>query len=147
MRAVGKFVVPTWVSSEPAAIQLEATKNGEIVDILDLSEKQYYVIGRNKELSTITLEHPSDVGHDGDTRMYRTALRHPPGSKAAEDGFMSAPFWDESGFPWYGDDWAGLVLGADGYPTIIVYSVDESVREDRRRRRRKSRRRRSPSRR
>ena len=59
MRAVGKFVVPTWVSSEPAAIQLEATKNGEIVDILDLSEKQYYVIGRNKDLSTITLEHPS----------------------------------------------------------------------------------------
>ena len=97
--------------------------------------------------ATITLEHPSDVGHDGDTRMYRTALRHPLGSKAAEDGFMSAPFWDESGFPWYGDDWAGLVLGADGYPTIIVYSVDESVREDRRRRRRKSRRRRSPSRR
>jgi hypothetical protein len=77
--STSKFVVPTWISKEPAGIQLEgqlsllllplsdasrflfqqASKNGEVVDMHDLSEKNYYVIGRNKDLSNLTLEHPS----------------------------------------------------------------------------------------
>jgi pSer/pThr/pTyr-binding forkhead associated (FHA) protein len=30
-----------------------------VIDILDLSQKTYYIIGRNKDLSGITLDHPS----------------------------------------------------------------------------------------
>ena len=68
-------------------------------------------------------------------RIYRAALYHPPGSKEMIKAYMEAPPWDGADFPFYGPEYAGWkgakVLGADGFPTVVVFSVDDWDERDR----------------
>ena len=67
--------------------------------------------------------------------MFRAALYHPSGSQPMIDAYMNAPPWDGKGFPFYGKEYAGddgaLVLGADGFPTIVVFSLSDWDERDR----------------
>lgn len=67
--------------------------------------------------------------------MYRAALYRPPGSKEMIKSYLEAPPWDGAGFPFYGPEYAGpqgaKVLGADGFPTVVVFSLDDWDERDR----------------
>jgi hypothetical protein len=68
-------------------------------------------------------------------RMYRATLYHPAGSQEMIDAYMDAPPWDGADFPFYGPEYAGRkgakVLGADGFPTVVVFSLDDWDERDR----------------
>lgn len=55
----------------------------------------------------VAIDHPSDLGHDGDKMMFRAALYLPIGSQQMVDAYMDAPPWDGSGFPFWGPEYAG----------------------------------------
>ena len=57
---IGKFTLPAWGSASPLSeSKLEAIKDGEVVFMLELSKRPFFVIGKQKELCHVTLEHAS----------------------------------------------------------------------------------------
>ena len=55
---LGKFVVPEWIEGRTPML-LVASKEGKTVQTIDLFKKDCFVLGRQPELSHITLEHAS----------------------------------------------------------------------------------------
>eukprot|EP01132_Coremiostelium_polycephalum_P002049 gene2049-2524_t len=53
------FKCPDWASLPISNVYLEVCKNGSIIDTIDISKERYYVFGRNSDVSSILLDHPS----------------------------------------------------------------------------------------
>ena len=63
---LGKFTVPAWAQPQPhdapagaTPLTLEAIKDGAVVHSLDLAKRPYFVLGKQKELVHVQLEHGS----------------------------------------------------------------------------------------
>ena len=59
-KKLGKFTPPGWAASAPISThRLEAIKDGEVVFTLELAKRPFFVLGKQKELVHVQLEHDS----------------------------------------------------------------------------------------